>query len=107
MQTIPRLLLQNMKKLKSIDMDTQKVIAEALKISVATKALEFGENILDRVPALFNKYHAGRKAIVLADKITWKVAGERVFYELAKAGVPATTYIITEDRFHPDWKFIA
>ena len=30
MQTIPRLLLQNMKKLKSIDMDTQKVIAEAL-----------------------------------------------------------------------------
>ena len=41
MQTIPRLLLQNMKKLKSIDMDTQKVIAEALKISVATKALEF------------------------------------------------------------------
>ena len=106
MQTIPRLLLQNMKKLKSIDMDTQKVIAEALKISVATKALEFGENILDRVPALFNKYHAGRKAIVLADKITWKVAGERVFYELAKAGVPATTYIITEDRFHPDWKFI-
>ena len=73
MQTIPRLLLQNMKKLKSIDMDTQKVIAEALKISVATKALEFGENILDRVPALFNKYHAGRKAIVLADKITWKV----------------------------------
>ena len=87
-------------------MDTQKVIAQALEVSVATKALEFGENILDRVPGLFNKYFPGQKAIVFADKITWKVAGERVFYELAKAGVPATTFIITDDRFHPDWKYV-
>lgn len=87
-------------------MDTQKVIEEALNISVATKALEFGENILDRVPGLFNKFFPGRKAIVFADKITWKVAGEKVFYELAKAGVPATTFLITDDRFHPDWKYV-
>lgn len=87
-------------------MDTQKVIAEALKVSTATKALEFGENILDRIPALFTKFYSGHKAIVVADKITWKVAGERAFYELAKASVPATTCIITEDRFHPDWKYI-
>ncbi len=87
-------------------MDTQKVIEKALSMSVATKALEFGEDILDRVPGLFNKFFPGRKAIVFADKITWKVAGEKVFYELAKAGVPATTYIITDDRFHPDWKYV-
>ena len=87
-------------------MDTKKVIAQALEVSVATKALEFGENILDRVPGLFNKFFPGQKAIVFADKITWKVAGERVFYELAKAGVPATTFIITDDRFHPDWKYV-
>ena len=87
-------------------MDTQKVIKQALEVSVATKALEFGEDILDRVPGLFNKFFPGQKAIVFADKITWKVAGERVFYELAKAGVPATTFIITDDRFHPDWKYV-
>lgn len=87
-------------------MNTQDVIREALSISVATQALEFGENILDRIPGLFNKFFPGKKAIVVADKITWKVAGEKAFYELAKAGVPATTYIITDDRFHPDWKYV-
>jgi len=87
-------------------MDTQKVIEEALKVSITTKALEFGENILDRIPGLMNKYFPGKKAIVFADKITWKVAGEKAFYELAKAGVPATTYIITDDHFHPDWKYV-
>lgn len=87
-------------------MDTQKVIEEVLQVSLATKALEFGADILDRVPGLFTKFFPGRKAIVFADKITWKVAGEKVFYELAKAGVPATTYIITDDRFHPDWKYV-
>ncbi|MBR3074277.1 MAG: hypothetical protein IKH11_00785 [Bacteroidales bacterium] len=66
-------------------MDTQNVIKQALEVSVATKALEFGEDILDRVPGLFNKFFPGQKAIVFADKITWKVAGEKVFYELAKA----------------------
>ncbi len=87
-------------------MDTQKVIEEARSVSIATKALEFGEGVLDRIPGLFTKYFPGRKAIVFADKITWKVAGEKVFYELAKAGVPATTYVITDDHFHPDWKYV-
>ncbi|MCQ2116251.1 MAG: sn-glycerol-1-phosphate dehydrogenase [Bacteroidales bacterium] len=87
-------------------MDTQKVIEEVLKVSFATKALEFGADIMDRIPGLFTKFFPGRKAIVFADKITWKVAGERAFYELAKAGVPATTFIITDDRFHPDWKYV-
>lgn len=87
-------------------MNTQEVIKEALAISTNTQALEFGENILDRVPGLFTKFFPGRKAIVFADKITWKVAGEKVFYELAKANVPATTFIITDDRFHPDWKYV-
>lgn len=87
-------------------MDTQKVIEEVLKVSYATKALEFGADIMDRIPGLFTKFFPGRKAIVFADKITWKVAGERAFYELAKAGVPATTFIITDDRFHPDWKYV-
>ena len=87
-------------------MNTQDVIKEALAISTNTQALEFGEDILDRVPGLFTKFFPGRKAIVFADKITWKVAGEKVFYELAKAGVPATTFMITDDRFHPDWKYV-
>lgn len=87
-------------------MNTQEVIEKALKVSVTTKALEFGEDILDRIPSLMDKFFPGRKAIIFADKITWKVAGEKAFYELAKAGKPATTFLITDDRFHPDWKYV-
>ena len=87
-------------------METQEVIKQALSISRNTKALEFGENILDRVPGLFNKFFPGKNAIVFADKITWKVAGEEVYNQLVAAGVPVTPYIITEDRFHPDWRFV-
>ena len=87
-------------------MNTQEVIKEALKVSVTTKALEFGENILDRVPCIMDRFFPGSKAIVFADKITWRIAGEKVFYELAKASKEASTYIISDDNFHPDWKYI-
>lgn len=86
-------------------MTTQEIIKQALEISKETKALEFGENILDRVPGLFTKFFPGKKAIVVADKITWKVAGNAVFNELIAASVPSTTYVITDDHFHPDWKY--
>lgn len=87
-------------------MDTQKVIEEALSISVMTKALEFGENILDRVPGLMDKFFPGQKAIVIADMNTWKVAGETVYQELLKAGNQASYFIIPGNRFHAEWKYI-
>lgn len=87
-------------------MDTQKIIEQALKVSLSTKAFEFGQNILGRIPGLMDKFFPGRKAIVFADKITWKVAGEKVFYELAKAEKQATTFLITDDRIHSDIKYV-
>jgi len=87
-------------------MNTQKIINEALKISSSTKVVEFGSGILDCVPRLFEKYFPGKTALVFADTNTWKAAGERVFYEFGKAGVPATTFIITDKSFHPDPEYI-
>lgn len=87
-------------------MDTKKVIEEALNVSNTLKALEFGQDILDRVPGLFTKFFPGRKAIVVADRNTWRVAGEKVFYELGKAGVPATTCMIYDENFHAEWKYV-
>jgi len=87
-------------------MKTQDVIKQALSVSKATKALEFGKDILDRTPAVFEKFFPGRKAIVFADKITWGVAGEKIYNEFVKAGKPVCQFLITEDRFHPDWRFI-
>ena len=87
-------------------MNTQEVIKEVLEISKSTKALEFGEGILDRVPKVFAKFFPGKTAIVFADKITWGVAGEAIYNEFEKAGLPVVQFLITEDRFHPDWRFV-
>jgi len=87
-------------------MNTQEVIKEVLKVSNNTKALEFGEHILDRVPVVCAKFFPGRKAIIVADKITWGVAGEAIFKEFEKANMPVEPLIITDDHFHPDWKYV-
>ena len=87
-------------------MNTQEVIKDVLQISKCTKALEFGANIIDRVPGVFAKFFPGRKAIVFADKITWGVAGEKIFNEFEKAGMPVVKFLITDDHFHPDMKYV-
>jgi glycerol-1-phosphate dehydrogenase [NAD(P)+] len=55
---------------------------------------------------LFNEYFPGRKAVVVADKNTWRVAGEAVYEALEKAGIPTENYLFLEDEFHADWDHI-
>ena len=87
-------------------MTSEERIAAALKVATDTKAFELGQGILGRVPALFNEYFPGRKAIVVADKNTWRVAGSKVFEALADAGIPTEKYLFQEDEFHADWDHI-
>ena len=87
-------------------MTSEERIAAALKVATDTKAFELGQGILGRVPALFNEYFPGRKAIVVADKNTWRVAGAEVFEALQAAGVPVQKFLFEEDEFHADWDHI-
>lgn len=87
-------------------MDTQSIIKQVLQVSKKTKALEFGEHILGNVPAVFAKFFPGRKALIIADKITWGVAGETIYNAFVKEGAPVEKLIITDDHFHPDWKYV-
>ncbi len=87
-------------------MTSEERIAAALKVATDTKAFELGQGILGRVPALFNEFFPGRKAVVVADKNTWRVAGSKVFEALAEAGIPTEKYLFQEDEFHADWDHI-
>lgn len=87
-------------------MTSEERIAAALKVATDTKAFELGQGILGRVPALFNEYFPGRKAVVVADKNTWRVAGSKVFEALSSAGIPTEKYLFQEDEFHADWDHI-
>ena len=44
-----------------------------------TKALEFGVGALKKVPSVFEKFFPGKTAVVVADKITYDIAGETVY----------------------------
>lgn len=87
-------------------MTSEERIAAALKVATDTKAFELGQGILGRVPALFNEYFSGRKAVLVADKNTWRVAGSEVFEALQAAGIPTEKFLFEEDEFHADWDHI-
>ena len=87
-------------------MTSEERITAALKVATDTRAFELGRGILGRVPALFNEFFPGRKALVVADNNTWRVAGEVVYNALISAGVPVDKYLFKEDEFHADWEHI-
>jgi glycerol-1-phosphate dehydrogenase [NAD(P)+] len=87
-------------------MTSEERIAAALKVATDTRAFELGQGILGRVPVLFKEYFPGKKAVVVADKNTWRVAGASVYEAMAAAGIPTEKFLFTEDEFHADWDHI-
>jgi len=87
-------------------MTTQQRIDSALKSATDTRLFEMGPNVLERVPAVFKEMFPGRKAIVVADKNTWKVAGARVFDLMNEEGIECGSFLFIEHEFHADWYHI-
>ena len=87
-------------------MTSEQRIAKALAAATDTKSFEIGQNVLSRAPEIFGRFFPGRKAVVVADLNTWRVAGEEVFSCFARAGVPASKFLFEEDEFHADWDHI-
>ena len=81
-------------------------IENALRNATDTKVFELGENILDRVPAVFSSLFPGRDAVLIVDCNTWRVAGEKVFALMRGAGIPTTVFHIPDEHFHAELKYI-
>ena len=81
-------------------------IENALRNATDTKVFELGENILDRIPAVFSSLFPGRDAVLIVDCNTWRVAGEKVFALMRGAGIPTTVFHIPDEHFHAEWKYI-
>ena len=79
----------------------------ALSNATQTRALEIGSGVLDRVPQVFKSQFPGKKAVVVAHRATWAVAGERVDALLRQAGVETDAPIVFQDAdMHAEWKYI-
>ncbi len=87
-------------------MTIQERMNEALASAGQTKAVEVGRGILNRVPELYKTYFDGKKAMIIADNNTWKAAGEEVYKHMVDAGLDCSKFIIPDEEFHADWKYI-
>lgn len=82
-------------------------IEMALERARDTKALEFGAGAMEKVPAMFSKLFPGKKAVVVADNNTYKVAGEAVDGYLRNAGIDTESpFIFTDPELYAEWSYI-
>lgn len=87
-------------------MDSKERIEKALLVANDTKGVELGQGVIAGTPELFNRFFSGRKAVVIADKNTWRAAGERVYNILKGAGIEVSKYIIEAEEFHAEWRYV-
>ena len=82
-------------------------IEKALANATQTRALRLGRGVADGVATVFKEQFGERRALVVADRTTWQVAGERVSRLLEAEGVAQDPpYIFDEPEFHAEWKYI-
>jgi len=82
-------------------------IYNALKHANETKFLKIGENILSEISEIFQEYFPNKKAIIIADENTYRVAGNQVHNYLSKAGLEeASPFIITDPDLYADYRFV-
>ena len=80
-------------------------IKEALALASDTKVFEFGEDILSLAPKLFNENFPDKNALIVADRNTWKAAGEKVWKHMTEAGIECRKFIFPMEEFHADAKY--
>ena len=87
-------------------MISQEYLNKALALATDTRVFIMEDGALAKVPAVFKENFSGRKAIIIADCNTWRVAGEAVFGNLEKAGVPVSCFLIPDEHFHAEWPYV-
>ena len=87
-------------------MTAKERIANALRVATDTRIFEMGSGVLPLVPKLFQEHFPERKAVLVADCNTWKVAGEKVYALMQGAGIECGLFLFPDKEFHADWEHI-
>ncbi|MGL4292367.1 MAG: iron-containing alcohol dehydrogenase, partial [Bacteroidales bacterium] len=72
-------------------------VENALKAANETKALILGKGVLNEIGKLFKEQFPGKKGVVVADRTTWKIAGQRVAEILIENGIAHHPPFIYDD----------
>ncbi|MBQ6925707.1 MAG: sn-glycerol-1-phosphate dehydrogenase [Kiritimatiellae bacterium] len=85
------------------------LIEQALSTATDTREFRVGHGILPETADVFKTHFPGKRAKIVADETTWRVAGERVLSILRAAGVDCAEPLIFPARPQPyaDTDFLA
>lgn len=72
-------------------------VENALKAANETRALIIGKGTINEIGQLFKEQFPGKKGVVIADRITWKIAGQRVNEILIANGISHQPPFIFDD----------
>lgn len=82
-------------------------VEKALAAASETRALRIGNGILSQVPELFKEQFSGKKAVVIADQTTFRVAGQTVYEELKAAGVEQENpFVFNNPELYAEYAFV-
>jgi glycerol-1-phosphate dehydrogenase [NAD(P)+] len=82
-------------------------VAEALRAARETRALEIGENILARVPHVFQEQFGDRPAVIVTDTSTMSVAGQTVLTAFQTTGQPVIEpFIFRDPDLYAEHRFV-
>lgn len=82
-------------------------IEKALKAADETKALQIGAGILHQVPVLFAEQFPNCRAIIVADRNTYAIAGDEIRKNLQDAGIAQEDpYIYDADGLYGEYTYV-
>jgi len=87
-------------------MISKEFLNKALALASDTRVFEMADGALAKTPEVFKSCFPGRKAIVIADCNTWRVAGDEVFDRFVKAGINVVKFLIPDEHFHAEWPYV-
>lgn len=83
------------------------IIEEALNKARDTKALIIGKGSIERTGEMFRTLFPDKKAFIVADMNTWRVAGKAAEESLKAAGViTEEAFIFTDPDLHAEWSYV-
>lgn len=79
----------------------------ALKAADDTKALQIGHKNLNEVPVLFNELFPGSRAVIVADKNTYRVAGDAVRQYIDASGIEQEPpFVFLDENLYAEYSFV-
>lgn len=82
-------------------------VESALSRTTDTRALAIGADTLPQTAGIFERLFPGKRAVVVADLNTWRVAGAEVQRILAEKGIPQDEpHIFRDPKLYAEWRFV-